>query len=225
MEQRRETKLNKIPWFHLHWPRRSDIFENDKVVYPQMCNIPSFALCDKQYFYNMSASVISHKKGDKKKLIAILGILNSEYMKYYLNIFGKKRGVNLDLTISFISDVPIPPLLTDYKVDELSQKYYNSIVNLSFLLNAIYKQNIESEKINFIEELLNTFIYNLYLNIKPLSYFSNLFSTQQISNFSYDNIDSLFFEYFNRKDEEHMSTIIKEISFNSKVLEIKNQLT
>ena len=132
MEQRRETVQNKIPWYYLHWPRKSVIFENDKIVYPQMCNVPSFALCEKKYFYNMSASVISSKTKNKKQLLILLGILNSEYLKYYLNVYGKKRGVNLDLTISFLKEVPIPDISTELDNNSNSRDYYNLIANLPY---------------------------------------------------------------------------------------------
>ena len=43
MEMRRETQKGSNQWFHLHWPRKEELFNGEKIVYPQMCAKPTFA--------------------------------------------------------------------------------------------------------------------------------------------------------------------------------------
>lgn len=49
MEMRRETQKGSNKWFHLHWPRKEELFNGEKIVYPQMGAKPVFAYSSKPF--------------------------------------------------------------------------------------------------------------------------------------------------------------------------------
>ncbi|RMG11662.1 MAG: hypothetical protein D6731_15155 [Planctomycetota bacterium] len=46
LERRRETRRGRRAWFHLHWPRRAELFRGPRVLIPRMVRWPGAALCE-----------------------------------------------------------------------------------------------------------------------------------------------------------------------------------
>lgn len=105
MEMRRETQKGSNKWFHLHWPRKEKLFMGEKIVYPQMGIIPTFAYCDWPYFTNMSANIIYAIKDINLKVLTV--VLNSKLAHFWLLHRAKNRGIGLDIAVSVIDKFPV----------------------------------------------------------------------------------------------------------------------
>ena len=87
-------------------------------------------------------------------------------------------------------------------------------------MHISYNKGIENERTVFIEELLNIFVYNLYLKIKPFSFFHSFITPKNKIDFSNDNIEFVLSEYFKLKN----SHILLDILNNNDVITIKESL-
>ena len=147
MELRRETQKGSVKWFQLHWPRKEDLFVGEKVVYPQMGAIPTFAYSNKPFFTNMSANIVyAVEKIDLKVLTCVL---NSEMAHFWLLHRAKNRGIGLDIAVSVIDKFPINErILQDARLKELSA---------TVIAMAIDKQNYAG-----VEDEINKRVYELY---------------------------------------------------------------
>ena len=100
MEMRRETQKGSNQWFHLHWPRKEELFNGEKIVYPQMCAKPTFAYSLQPFYTNMSANIIYGVQNINLKVLTC--ILNSELAHFWLLHRAKNRGIGLDIAVSVI---------------------------------------------------------------------------------------------------------------------------
>lgn len=105
MEMRRETQKRSNQWFHLHWPRKEELFNGEKIVYPQMCAKPTFAYSLQPFYTNMSANIIYGVQNINLKVLTC--ILNSELAHFWLLHRAKNRGIGLDIAVSVIDKFPV----------------------------------------------------------------------------------------------------------------------
>ena len=148
MDQRRETANGSNKWFHLHWPRKEIVFSSEKIIYPQMCDVPTFAYSDNTYFVNMSANII-YKTNSQVDLRVLTAILNSTLYRFWLQNKAKKRGINIDISVAVIDKLPI-------NLSILSDK------TLKDLTNALYEKLSDGVEITSVEKSVNTRLYELY---------------------------------------------------------------
>ncbi len=119
LERRRETLQGKIPWWHLHWPRESRLFEEPRILAVQMCREPLFAYVEAPTYVGFSVNLIVLKPGSTGSLIsdlslpALAAILNSHAASEWFSTHAKRRGVNLDITGSTLKNFPLPDSLTE----------------------------------------------------------------------------------------------------------------
>lgn len=147
MELRRETKNGSNKWFHLHWPRKEEIFRENKIIYPQMGRIPMFAYSDKPFYVNMSANIIYPKKNIDLKVLT--AILNSELSHFWLLNRAKNRGIGLDIAVSIIDIFPVNELLLN---DEKLKVLAHSVIDMA---NA-------GKDYTSIDNDINNRVYELY---------------------------------------------------------------
>jgi len=148
MDQRRETTNGSNKWFHLHWPRKESVFSVEKIIYPQMCDVPTFAYSDNTYFVNMSANII-YRINSQVDLRVLTAILNSTLYRFWLQNKAKKRGINIDISVAVIDKLPI-------NLSILSDK------TLKDLTNALYEKLSDRVEITSVEKSINTRLYELY---------------------------------------------------------------
>ena len=148
MEARRETANKSNCWYHLHWPRNEQIFKQEKIIYPQMCNIPIFSYSNQPYFINMSANLI-YKINQKVNMKVLTVLLNSKLLSFWIQNKAKKRGVNVDISVSLINKLPINlTILNDEELITLTEILFDRVN---------HKQSIED-----LENMILKRIYQLY---------------------------------------------------------------
>lgn len=120
LERRRETLQGKIPWWHLHWPRESRLFEEPRILAVQMCREPLFAYVEAPTYVGFSVNlIVSKRRAAETRLISELSLpklaaaLNSQWASEWFSTHAKRRGVNLDITGSTLKDFPIPDNLIE----------------------------------------------------------------------------------------------------------------
>ncbi|MDB5336583.1 MAG: hypothetical protein JWN70_2202 [Planctomycetaceae bacterium] len=120
LERRRETLQGKIPWWHLHWPRESRLFEEPRILAVQMCREPLFAYVETPTYVGFSVNLIVSKPSSAERrlfndlsLPALAAVLNSQWASEWFGTHAKRRGVNLDITGSTLKDFPIPDSLIE----------------------------------------------------------------------------------------------------------------
>lgn len=147
MEQRRETQKGSVQWYQLHWPRKEALFIGEKVVYPQMGAVPTFAYCNEPFFTNMSANIVYAI--EKINLKVLTCVLNSEMAHFWLLHRAKNRGVGLDIAVSVIDKFPVNKrILQDAQLKALAEKVI-----------ALAQENEDYEE---VDNEINKRVYELY---------------------------------------------------------------
>lgn len=110
LERRREVRLGRIAWWHLHWPRRESLFIRPRVLAVQMGKRPSFVYVRRPTFVNFSINVISDRPNALPRcdLRVLAAILNSERASQWFKTHAKRRGVSMDISGGVLRDFPLP---------------------------------------------------------------------------------------------------------------------
>lgn len=107
MDGRRETVKGSIKWFQLHWPRKPDYFEGEKVVMATMFARPRAAYIDSPAYFGISTNVVvSGARG--LSLMQLAGVLNGRFARYWFTKHGKQRGTGLDIGVDVLRRLPLP---------------------------------------------------------------------------------------------------------------------
>lgn len=117
LEQRRETRLGKVAWWHLHWPREPRLFESPRILAVQMVKEPRFAYVESPTYVGFSTNVIVERSANdpasathRLSLRALVAILNSKFAANWLTDHAKRRGVKLDITGDALKRFPLPQI-------------------------------------------------------------------------------------------------------------------
>lgn len=127
MEMRREVKLGRIRWWHLHWPRDPQIFAGEHLLLPQMVEYPTAALTQPFVYSGISTHVVAEPNGVSIRFIE--AIINSRAVRFWLDQGqrAKRRGLRLDITLSALRKIPTPKinsLVTGSDVDAEVEKLF-----------------------------------------------------------------------------------------------------
>ena len=148
LEKKRETKKGLIPWWSLHWPRKVELFEQDKIILRQTAD-HIIAAYDIDNYYVLD-SVLVFEKADDCELdyYLLTGILNSNINNYMYKIltqeseraFAQVKPIN-------VRKLVIPKLQED-KINEISNIVCTIMKNLK--VNREYDYTNEENKIDNI---------------------------------------------------------------------------
>lgn len=154
MDERRETQNGSNEWFQIHWPRKSEYFEQPKLICKGMFARPEFTYDEDKYYVGFSFSVIWQK--DKKySLKYLLGVLNSKVGETWFNENGKKRGIGVDIGVGVFREFPVPAL---------SPQNTSTVSKIESVINQILtvkKQNEDADTKN-LESQIDQLVYKLY---------------------------------------------------------------
>ncbi len=90
MEARRETRMGRMRFYHLHWPRRERFFlPGPKILAPRKCARPTFTYTEREAYVMMAFNVIMTPRIGMKYLSALL---NSRLMRFWFRKRGKMQG-------------------------------------------------------------------------------------------------------------------------------------
>lgn len=134
--------------YGIHRDRSSKInpFEQPKLICKSMFKEPEFAYDEENHYVGFSFSVIwqLNKNYDLKYL---LGLLNSDFGKYWFIANGKKRGIGVDIGVRKFREFPVP--LANNKQQKKIIKLVNEIIELKGNDEDIAKQTKQLNKAVF----------------------------------------------------------------------------
>jgi hypothetical protein len=108
MDRRRETSKGSNQWWHLHWPRELKLWTTPKIISVQMASRPTFATADMECYTSFSTNVVVPNDNEQVIRYALLGLLNSKVIWYWLCQVAKRRGVGLEINGHTLQDIPVP---------------------------------------------------------------------------------------------------------------------
>jgi hypothetical protein len=108
LERRRETRLGRSAWWHLHWPRDETIFLRPRILSVQMGRRPQFVFVDRPAYVGFSVNVILEKPAGSPPLAALAGLLNSTRASRWFARHAKRRGVHLEINGHILRRFPVP---------------------------------------------------------------------------------------------------------------------
>lgn len=93
LEQKRETKEGKTPWYSLHWPRDKDLLSREKIVVSNWGTTwQPFAIQTGDFFEKRDITFFVKRNGIREKLQYFLGILNSQLIKWWMIQKARQLG-------------------------------------------------------------------------------------------------------------------------------------
>lgn len=152
LEARRGVNSDTFPWWALHWPRKPEMYEGIKIVCPQRSSYNKFAYSEEPWFAATDVFFIT-PKNDKTSMKAILGLLKSRLYFVWLYNRGKRKGNNLELIQTPLTEIPIP------KMTEIQVKTLSKLVDQVL---ALTKNNGPMEQIENLEHEINEIIYFIF---------------------------------------------------------------
>ncbi len=143
------TSSNKPYGIHRDRSSRTNPFEQPKLICKGMFKEPEFVYDDNSYYVGFSYSVI-WQQDENFDIKFLLGLLNSNFGKYWFTNNGKKRGVGVDIGVEKFREFPIP---------KATSKEQQKIIDLVNTISELKNQAKETIK---QENELNTFVNKIY---------------------------------------------------------------
>jgi hypothetical protein len=172
LQQKREVKLKRQPWWSLHWPREASNFERKPKVLVQCIRNPALrrrivATLDNEGSYaDHTLNVMYPKQSATYDLRYILGILNSQLINFY---FLKKYVGNVNIKGDYLEKIPIRTI--DFQNHE-AQEAYEQVVSLVDAMLQVNDQiedaKVPDERVRLARERdatdrqIDQFVYRLY---------------------------------------------------------------
>ena len=110
LKQKRETDRGRLPWYSLHWARKKEIFEGEKIICPQRATTVSFSYNNIPWYASADVYFITQKKSQNDNMVElkyVLALLNSKLYYHWFYHRGKRKGEMLELYQKPLSEVPI----------------------------------------------------------------------------------------------------------------------
>ncbi|MCC5910311.1 MAG: Eco57I restriction-modification methylase domain-containing protein [Clostridiaceae bacterium] len=150
LQQRREVKNGVRKWYALQWPRKTSIFEGEKIVAPQRSLENTFAYVEGSWYASADVYYITPKE-KKVSLLYLLGILNSSLMYFWLYYRGKRKGQYLELYATPLKTIPI---------------HYTSNKKIATELQQLVKMRMEGmhdkDNIEKIQGKIDELVFQIY---------------------------------------------------------------
>ena len=127
MEARRETRMGRMKYYHVHWPRQERFFRpGPKILAVRKCARPTFSYTEKEAYVMMAFNVIRSERVSMKYLAALF---NSRLMQFWFLRRGKMQGDFFQMDTAPVLRAPIRvpglPLLREAErlADALAVRY------------------------------------------------------------------------------------------------------
>lgn len=105
MEARRETRMGRMMYYHVHWPRKEAFFlPGPKILAARKCARPTFTYTEREAYVMMSFNVIRTERMSMKYLAALF---NSRLMHFWFRLRGKMQGDFFQMDTAPILRAPI----------------------------------------------------------------------------------------------------------------------
>ncbi len=127
LENKRECREGKLPWFSLHWARDQQIFEGEKAVTSRRSQHNTFALENQKCFEQSDITIVGKRDGTNEATKYILGLLNSKVLDFWFEHKGKPKGQTREYYFTPLSTIPVRRINFD---DPEEVKIYDRLVEL-----------------------------------------------------------------------------------------------
>ena len=105
MEARRETRMGRMKYYHVHWPRQERFFRpGPKILAVRKCARPTFSYTEKEAYVMMAFNVIRSERVSMKYLAALF---NSRLMQFWFLRRGKMQGDFFQMDTAPVLRAPI----------------------------------------------------------------------------------------------------------------------
>lgn len=162
-EKKIKYKTNPIFWYSLHRARQIEIFENEKIITPQLQNKPNFTIdLDGWYPDAGGYSIILKNRNNTK---AVLAILNSELLMYFIKKTSNAySGDYYYFKTAYLEPFPIPDIsLSD---SDLFSSLVDQMMEVQKKLNmdsiSDNDKKLLEQRREIIDSQINATVYKLY---------------------------------------------------------------
>ena len=128
--KRRECKKGSREWYELQWPRKSELFENPKIIFPYKSEGNRFLYDEQGYFFSADiyGFVLNEALRGSLELKKLTYLLNSPLYDRYFKTFAKKLGGALyEYYPNTVQKLMIPPLevINGFENIKDAEAYFN----------------------------------------------------------------------------------------------------
>ncbi|UCG01160.1 MAG: Eco57I restriction-modification methylase domain-containing protein [Candidatus Heimdallarchaeota archaeon] len=181
LKKRYEVEKNLAKWYEIAQVRNPRIFNAKfKIMCPFRSRVPRFAIDKNQRYSSIDCTSLTPKESKSPNIYFVLGVLNSELIKYYLYAVAKKMDAQkIELYPKTISKIPLklPETIDEellYKEITTTTKSICRILdsmkltrkNHQFLIKygkkGLSKINKESNELLQLSKRLDMLVYQLY---------------------------------------------------------------
>ena len=131
--------------YGLHRARNQYFFEGKKIFSLRKCEEPSFTYVDVPAYVTAEYYSI---KSDRIDLLYLVGILNSNVIKYWLKLKGKMQGNHYQIDAEPLKNIPIC----------YNMEYREKLKELVIKRN----NNNDKDENDFLEKMINQIVYKIY---------------------------------------------------------------
>lgn len=108
LEERRECRAGRMPWWRLHWPREATAFIRASLLVPQRAPRLRAAFAPEGAFTSVDVYHLLPRAENRVPLFAWLAVLHSQAVHEWLFWRGKRKGPLLELYHTPLSALPLP---------------------------------------------------------------------------------------------------------------------
>lgn len=156
LEARRETRLGRRAWWHLHWPRPESIWRSPKVISVQMGRRPAFVASSEVAYVPFSANVFVPSAEVREHLFYFAGVLGSRLLWQWYKHHAKRRGVGLEINGHVLARTPVRRIDFSSAADRARHDRLVSLVERRMARPACHAAPLEAEMDWIVEELYDS---------------------------------------------------------------------
>jgi adenine-specific DNA-methyltransferase len=159
MAERRETRLGKVAWWQLHWPRDEAVWRAAKIVALQMAARPSFAAAERPVYVPFSANVFVPRPDVGEGLHYLTALLNSRTLWAWFCRHAKRRGVGLEINGHVLARCPIRRI--DF-ASAADRARHDRLVQLAREMAALAANEEHRQRKTELDAEIDAIVFDLY---------------------------------------------------------------
>lgn len=151
-------KTNPDYWYSLHRSREQYIFENPKLITPQLQNHPSFSFDKDGLYADAGGYIILQKKGDPVSLETYLSVFNSKLFYYFI----QKTSTPYNNNYYYFKTNYIEPFCFPYNVDSFDNHFKPLVHYITYLKTVTLSDVSDQLMPTYFEQIIDGMVYELY---------------------------------------------------------------
>ena len=151
MEKKIRYKTNSLYWYSLHRSREIPMFENKKIITPEISLGCNMTLDEIGLYHNTQCYTLFPKPNYQNNILFLLGILNSKLFWFYMYNTGTiLRGGFFRFKTKYIENFPIPSFSDNDKA-----------TNMKILVRKILDSTDDEKRMKILTQI-DILVYHLY---------------------------------------------------------------